>query len=171
MLYDPMNFLHSHATYAAAQAAIELSPALPVYYAPYGQSAAGAVAAPWNLFLNNADESIAMAEYSVLRIFGGSHERNNPKPTINVQCKTIGKSNVNAWMQANGLYRLLCLDKQEHELRQLSVSGFKIADNSADGIWTLVNAVTISTPGQIGRDDRGRVEIVSNFSLGFYKAS
>jgi hypothetical protein len=171
MLYDPMNFLHSHATHAAGSAATVLSPALPVYYAPYGLNANGAAAKPWNLFVNNADESIAMAEYSALRIFGGSHERNNPKVIISVQCETIGQSNVNAWTQANGLYRLLCLDNQEHELRMLTLPGFKIADNSADGTWTLVDALTLNTPAQVGRDNRGRIKIVSNFSLGFYKVT
>ncbi len=169
MLYDPINFLHSHATYAALAAAQQQSPAVAIAYAPFGT---GTPAGPFNLWLNNATEGPNCGDpYTVLRSFGGSHERNNPKVTINVQAETIGKSNLAAWSTANALYRALVLNNQERELRMLTIPGFKAIDNSADGSWMLVDAVTINLPAQVGRFENGRVKIVSNFSLGFYKVT
>jgi hypothetical protein len=164
MLYDPQNFLHSMCVFAAARAGTALNPAVDVNYMMFGS------AGPWNLFLNSADESSSPDPYAVVHIYGGAHERNNPKPTIAVQLAVFGSSDFTTGTLANALYRSFCLTNQEQELRMRSIPGFKVADNSGDGSWMLVNAVVHTPPSNLGRDTRGRLKIVSNFDLGFFKA-
>jgi hypothetical protein len=165
MLYDPQNFLHSYCTWAAARAATILSPALVVAYCRFGGSA------PFNLFLNQADEDFAADNFASVRIYGGAKERNNPKPTIAVNIMTVGKSDPDAGRLAHGLFRAFVLDNQEKELRARDIPGLKLDDNSSDGTWRLISAVTVSPPGQIGRDERGRVKISCNFDLGYFKSA
>jgi hypothetical protein len=179
MLYDPQNFLHSMCLWAANRSTGYISgdtqfgainPPVPVNYGP---QANGTNEPKYNLFMNRASEDVAADPFAVVRVYGGSHERSNPTVTAAVQLATmVTQANAPAgWTLANALYRCFCLDPQEKELRCVSAPGVKLTDNSADGSWMLVSAKVTNAPGQIGTDDRGRLKIVSNFDLAFYKAA
>jgi hypothetical protein len=157
MLFDDTAFLHSLATWAAPRAAASLGSAV-----SYGT----------NLFTNRADEQAPIGSgpdpYAVLRTYGGTNDRTNPKPTISVQLEVIGKSVVAAKRLAQALYEGCVLDSIGRELRMTTIPAFDPAGGATPSSWMIVDALTVSRPGQLAQDDRGRVRVAANFDLGFY---
>jgi hypothetical protein len=166
MLVDVPSFVHSLAKSAVVRAAAQPTPLALVYNA-------GAAS---NLWRNQGieqpgNQTSPPAPYGVLRVYGGSNDRTNPKPTINLQMEIIAGGNDAGMAFAQGLFEAVALDIYGRELRQFLVDGYLAATDAANGTWMIVDAVTINRPGQVGRDDRNRVKIVGNVSIGFYKAS
>ena len=165
MIYDLSNFLHSYCRYAVVAAAAQ-TPALALVY----RTADGSVR---NLWRNEAIEDAPGATSPlcgdprcVAMIYRGGRDRLNPRPEVSIQLMTVGTSNDAAMAFAQGVFEAFALDAAGRELRMAAITGYTVADAS-DSTYTLISAVVQSSPGLIGRDDRGRARVVGNIDVGF----
>lgn len=149
MSEDVPKFLEELAAFMAAAASVEFA------------------ATPRALFISElveADSTLAAATpapASVLSAYAGGSVPYVPTPTLPIQCRTIGlpRDDKAAWTRARALHGSL-RTAGGVPLRMQALTSFRI------------NAIAnLTMPGQIGRDDKDRVEIVFNFEARFVPTS
>lgn len=135
MALDLVNFHHALATWMAAQC----SPALTY---------------PGDLWRNQAPELNAPDPYSVLRPYDGQVPW-VPVLQISLQIMTVGTGNDACLNRARSLFNTL-LDAQGRPLRM------QVIPAASGGPSYRINGVDPTVPGLIGRQERGRAEVVFN---------
>jgi hypothetical protein len=170
MITDLNSFLHSLARSTVAYAAAQ-TPAVALVYRPVD----GTIR---NLWRNKAVEDRPDAAtkrcgdpYTVLRAYGGKADAMNPKASISLQMKTVGTSDDAAMSFARVVYEAIALDDYGNAVRMLSIGAYDAVSDAMTGHWMIVNIDTLQVPAQTGRDERDRVEIVSNIDIGFLKTA
>ena len=109
------------------------------------------------------DRVVGADPYSVLRIYAGALPW-VPVPSLSIQCKTTATTLADGWTQANALFGSL-LDGGLRSVRMLSVPAVNGGPNYR------LNGADPRPPALLGRDERGRGEIVFNFSAEIVKLS
>ena len=112
---------------------------------------------------SSANPAICADPYSVLRIYAGALPW-VPVPSLSIQCKTTATTLADGWTQANALFGSL-LDGGLRSVRMLSVPAVNGGPNYR------LNGADPRPPALLGRDERGRGEIVFNFSAEIVKLS
>lgn len=141
MHIDPYNFADKLAAWMAA--------AVPIEYA----------GVPRALWLGQAAEvegSIA-DPYSVLSVYPGADLPWVAVPAASIQVKTVGEDAA-AWARAVALFNTL-FEADGRPRRNLTLTGYRV-----------LGFLTPRAPGQIGRDDRRRAEVVFNFDALYHAA-
>jgi hypothetical protein len=151
MAVNVNNFVHS--------LALQLASATSLAYAT----------APRAIWRHRAIEDQAADPYSVLRVYGGSPLMWHPLPRLSLQVWTLGTSDDAALAQAQRLAEAFT-DTDSLPRHGWVFAGQSTA-GSTDGTWRIVSCDILQRPGLVGRDDRGRAEVVFNVDLGFLKAS
>lgn len=149
MAIDLNNLLHSLVRYISTGTAL-----------PY--SGAGRALYVWQM----VDEATAAAVKSCMRIYGGPGTAWEGMPGVSVQVETIGLPAA-ALSQSQRIFEALS-SADGRPLQGVTINGYKLADNTADGTWRLASVRFLGRPGQAGMADVTRARIV--FSMDVYFA-
>jgi len=120
------------------------------------------------------------AATAVLRIFGGPPPESMRRvPAVSVQCMVTAPGSTEALDLGNRLYEALHVSSGELDARprahwsivakRLNASTAAVEDDDAisGGAWEIRRIVPLAPPGEIGRDDAGRVQAAFNFDVHF----
>ncbi len=155
------DFLHSFLTCLVSQLAAA-TPAVTLAYNGAGKQ---------DLFRYDAPEAFCNDPYTVATPTGGTADLvYYAKPSINVQMMTRASSSNAGIVRAQAIFDA-ALAADGRPLRMQQIPGHKAIDNSANGVWNLVNVDWVQRPGKIGVDDRNRAMIVFNWVIGMQKIS
>lgn len=118
-------------------------------------AAATSLARAGAMWSHDVDESAAADPYTVLRLYPGPSIGGTGIDVVSVQALTRAKVIANGWTQSQAVWNSLRENTGRGRLE------WQLVDFKIKGI------TDIRGPGQIGRDERGRVEIVTNFNVAF----
>jgi hypothetical protein len=143
------NFLHSLCMFLAAQLSLN-----------YAQSGSN------DLFRYEAKEGFANDPYTVISPAGGGGDTLfSSTPVIGCQVMTRATGNAAGIVRAQAIFDTL-LGSDGRPLRMTTIPGYAAPGNTASGHWLLRNVDWTQRPGVIGRDDRGRIGIAFNWTMG-----
>lgn len=157
---NPADFLHSLIRHIAATASLAY--------------ASGTPRALWRNQIIEAAGGTAIAAAdpsSWLLIYGGPAQNYEGLPRFTVQCGTRGASADLALARAQKIYEALLESTSSYPHQRKTINGYKAADDTADGTWTIVSIDFLQRPGAIGLDAKDRQQFVFNFEVAFFKAS
>ena len=142
--------------------------------------ASGGAAVGTDLFVHSSPVGEPGASaVAVLRIYGGpTPEAMYRIPAASVQCMVTAETSGGALDLANRLYEAMHVSGGELDARprahwsidalRLSAAGVIEADDAIDGeAWVIRRLVPLAPPGEIGRDEAGRVQVAFNFDVHF----
>jgi hypothetical protein len=111
------------------------------------------------IWTHAVDEFVAGDPYTLLRIWGGPVRSILPMPRVSIQAATKATADAKAWEQIEKVFAAVC-DNAGRPKIEWAIEGY-----------TVKGIIGLRPPGQIGRDDRGRVELVFNFDAAFVPRS
>jgi hypothetical protein len=114
-----------------------------------------------NLFCHEMSDAAGVPETrSALVSYGGAGVPWTPQVPLPIQCRTIAPTAAAALDRAQAIFETL-RDQQGRVLRRTALAGG----------FTLIAITRLTTPGQIGRDDKGRVIVTFNLDSKYYFAA
>jgi hypothetical protein len=144
--FDLPNFMHSLVSAIATAASLVYS------------------TTPRQIWRGRADESAAADPYAVMSAYPGPGTAWDAEERPSIQCMVVGTSGEAAERLAGQIYAAL-RDNDGRPKQNWTLNGLTTA-GVADGTYRIIGIDVAQRPGRIGVDERGRVMVAFNVTMG-----